>query len=376
MASPINYASYTNLFGPPGYSVLAQTGITSAATTTINNGFYGTPAGVGISGTFAGTATRNDSTTSATTDLTALVGAINAVTPVFAYPGGPNTFSPGIKYTAGGVISPSGILNFEAGGNPDAQFFIVAGTGISFTGTSLTINLNDGAQAKNIFWLSNSSAITTDANIPTIQGNLIGGSSVTIAGLRTINGSIFAQTGNVTFAANTTVNGSIICYLKGTKILTENGYVCIEDLNIGDKVVSMGKIRDNAYLEPIDNFSLEPITWIGNFKAPNLNTDSLPICIKADALGTNSPTEDLYVSPGHRIIINNEMICARDLINGTTIFQDNDRISIHYYHFEVKDHASIIANGVLSESYMDINTRCVFDNNTVNEVKLAEPIFV
>jgi hypothetical protein len=44
-SSPINKALYPNLFG---YSVLAQSGITSATTTTINDGFYGTPAGVGI----------------------------------------------------------------------------------------------------------------------------------------------------------------------------------------------------------------------------------------------------------------------------------------------------------------------------------------
>lgn len=204
---------------------------------------------------------------------------------------------------------------------------------------------------------------------------MIGGTQVTIAGARTINGSIFAQGTNVTFAANTTINGTIVCYLKGTKILTEKGYVLVENLKKGDKIVTKGKIINNEILELNDYYSLEPITWIGSFQAPNLNKDTLPICIKANALGENSPSSDLYVSPGHRILAHCKMDCARDLINGTTIFQDTNRISVEYYHFELNEHASVIANGVLSESYLDFNNRNVFENNQqVIELPLPEPI--
>jgi hypothetical protein len=110
-------------------------------------------------------------------------------------------------------------------------------------------------------------------------------------------------------------------------------------------------------------------------KAPNLNKDTLPICITAGALGENLPIEDLYVSPGHRILTDCKMVCARDLVNGTTIFQDCDRDSVHYYHLELNKHSSIVANGVLSESYLDFNNRIVFeDNNQLNKIQLSEPI--
>jgi hypothetical protein len=43
--------------------------------------------------------------------------------------------------------------------------------------------------------------------------------------------------------------------------------------------------------------------------------------MKKNALG-NFPFEDLYVSPGHRIILDNKMMLVKDMVNGTTIYQD------------------------------------------------------
>lgn len=377
MSAPINKTLYPNLFG---YSVLAQSGITSAAITTINNGFYGNAGGTSqITGTYTGNATQNNDPAnilSANSQLTALVGVINAITDSGTpYDGGSASFSPGVKYTSVGTIVPSGTLTFNAT-SPNDQFFIVSGASLSITFVgAVTFVLNGGAQANNIFFLANSSGlISTDADGSTIQGNLISGTAVTIAGARTINGSVFAQGTNVTFAANTTINGTNVCYLKGTRILSEKGYVCIEDLKVGDNVVTKGKIINNESLELTEPY-LEPIIWIGSFQAPNLNEDTFPICIKANALGENSPSEDLYVSPGHRILEHGRMDCARDLINGTTIFQDTNHSSIHYYHFELEQHSCIIANGVLSESYLDFNTRNMFENNQpVIEIPLLQPV--
>jgi len=69
------------------------------------------------------------------------------------------------------------------------------------------------------------------------------------------------------------------------------------------------------------------------------------------------------------------MDCARDLVNGTTIFQDNARTSIHYYHIELEQHSCIIANEVLSESYLDFNNRTIFSNTEKVELPLLESIF-
>jgi hypothetical protein len=50
-----------------------------------------------------------------------------------------------------------------------------------------------------------------------------------------------------------------------------------------------------------------------------------------------------------------------NLINGKTIYQDNECKSIEYYHLECEEHSVIYANGVLSETYIDCNNREIFD---------------
>jgi hypothetical protein len=365
-SAPIVKTSYPNLFGPgTGYAILAQSGITSAATVTVNNGVYGTANGV-ITGTFIGTADNSAShITAANAELGNLVSAINAITATATYPSS-GTFNAGIKYTSTSTINPSGTLTFNAT-NPNDQFFIVTPASISIQfNNPINIILNGGAQAGNIFWLANSSGLisTISGLTSTIQGNLISGTAVTIGGSNTINGNIFAQGTNVTFAANTTLNAQTVCYLKGTNILTETGYKKIEDLMVGDKVVTKGEIHNNEFYNPIDEYSFSPIKWIGNFTAPNLNEDTLPICIQANAFQENQPYENLYVSPGHRILINGKLICSRDLVNGNTIYQDSSLISVEYYHFELESHSSVIANGVLTESFLDLHNYTSFINNT------------
>ena len=362
--SSITKTDYPTLFT---YAILAQSGITAnGIVITLNNVYnYGTPSGSGINGTYVNGILDTVDAPDANSDLGNLVTAINAFPDGPSYISGAQTFNAGIKYFSSAVITPDAALTFDAAGDSNAQFFIVTSANTISFKNGVSFNLINGAQASNIFWLANSPGlISVEGIVGTIQGNLLSSSAVTIGGAATINGSIFAQTANVTFAANTTINGTIVCYLKGTQILTENGYKLIEDLKSGDKVVTKGKIHQNESLNE-EHISSEPIFWIGNFQAHNLNEETLPICIKANALGENTPFEDLYVSPGHRIIIDGTMVCARDLVNGTTIFQDNDRISVEYYHLELKDHSAIIANGVLSESYLDFNTRNIFENNDI-----------
>jgi hypothetical protein len=46
------------------------------------------------------------------------------------------------------------------------------------------------------------------------------------------------------------------------------------------------------------------------------------------------------------------MVLITDLINGTTIYQDCELSTIEYYHLELGSHNSIVANGILSESFL------------------------
>lgn len=153
----------------------------------------------------------------------------------------------------------------------------------------------------------------------------------------------------------------MVCYVKGTLILTEQGFVPIEDIKAGYEIVTARKINNRFVLQT------EPAIWISNFKKTNLNSNSRPICITKNAFG-KAPFQDLYVSPMHSIFLNGRLILAKHLVNGKTIYQDTKCESVVYYHVELRVHSLIVANGVLAESYLDVNNRYVFENkNRVDE---------
>ena len=143
------------------------------------------------------------------------------------------------------------------------------------------------------------------------------------------------------------------CYCRGTLILTDKGEVAVEALSIGDRLVTKsGEAR--------------PIRWIGmrsfngQFVANNRNI--LPVLIKADALADNVPKRDLWVSPLHTMYLDNVLIPAFALVNGTSICQAESVDRVEYFHMELESHDVIVAEGALSESFTDDDSRNTFGN--------------
>jgi hypothetical protein len=212
-------------------------------------------------------------------------------------------------------------------------------------------------------------------NTPNIYGIIISqkaGISSTTTTKQVIDGNVFVKSNNpqpdadVSFSGTTevhTTSGPVVCYVKGTKILTNKGYVPIEEITKNHKIVIKGKIYNNEVFVEEEKYSVEPIRWLGHFTVRNLTKDSSPICIQKNALGKNKPFEDLYVSPCHGILFNDTIIHAKKIVNKKTIFQDNNRDSVDYYHLELRNHHAILANGILSESYLDMKNRNIFFNN-------------
>lgn len=135
-----------------------------------------------------------------------------------------------------------------------------------------------------------------------------------------------------------------VCYLRNTRILTPTGEVAVEDLTIGDLVVTrFGAMR--------------PIKWIGrqSYKAQAVrdNREKIPVRIRPGALGDRLPARDLYVSPGHSMLVDDTLLLAKALVNGVTITQDWTPDEVHYYQIELETHDCVIAEGTWSESYAD-----------------------
>lgn len=367
MSTNISNSAYSTL---NAYALLASSGITTVNTTTISNGFYGTPAGIGITGAYIGILDTINATT-AQTELTALVNAIQALTitgPPISGGGGIIIYTPGRYNAFSTILYTSGTnIVLDAQGNNNAQFFFTAGSTMTFTSVS-SISLINGASNCNVFWLAATTIAFTGTSPITIPGIFIAGSAITLENGSNITGRLYAQTQNITFSGTSSVNAiciqNVVCYARGTLILTEHRYVPIENIKAGDKIVTKGKIYQNEYIQIDANAEsqIEPVIWIGKFKVENMNVYSRPICIKTDALEKNHPFQDLYVSPAHSLFIDDKKVVAASIVNGTTIYQDKNYNSIEYYHIECENHSAIIANGVLAESYLEGGNREVFDH--------------
>lgn len=321
------------------------------------------------------------------------------------YPGGYKT-DVNITLNAGKTIT------FDALGKLNAQFYINASR-IVFTGGSVI--LINGSQYDNIFWISNSD-ITTHAVGINIAGNFIANTSITIARDTSVNGRLFAQTGAISLTSNiidatsptlipdsmpiptpvlpsTPSHTSIPptppispsvpqhehkqpstknkkpnsnqtpCYLKGTRILTNKGYVCVENLKVGDHLITRGDIWGNNCVNRVER--RKPIIWIGRFVIDHSDEFTRPICITKNVFGNHLPENDLYISPNHNLILHDKLVIAHTLVDDKRIYQvHNNHKKTEYYHIELDRHSAIIAEGILSESYIDISNRYFFEHSS------------
>jgi hypothetical protein len=156
-----------------------------------------------------------------------------------------------------------------------------------------------------------------------------------------------------TFEASGDTIVATACYLAGTHILTPSGELPIEALAIGDTVTtSSGNAR--------------PIKWIGRRSYEGRfiagNSDVLPIRIASGALADGIPKRDLYVSPGHAMLIDGFLIPAEKLINGISIHQIEAVDKAEYFHLELDSHDVIFAEGATSETYVECDNRNRFQN--------------
>jgi hypothetical protein len=146
-----------------------------------------------------------------------------------------------------------------------------------------------------------------------------------------------------------TISDSLHCFAENTKILTPKGYVNVEDLSVGDLVLTEGRIENNRNLTDAAN-EVKKIVWCGNTSCVIEDRYRAPVRFQAGALGPQVPTEDLYLSPNHGVIVEGTLVPSYKLINGTTIDHDFTRKKIRYYHFRLESHMVVTAQGVPCES--------------------------
>ncbi|MGN0932045.1 Hint domain-containing protein [Falsigemmobacter intermedius] len=144
----------------------------------------------------------------------------------------------------------------------------------------------------------------------------------------------------------------IPCFTPGTLIATPKGPVPVQDLQVGDRVMT----RDNG---------IQEIRWTGarHLSAAELAMAShlQPVMIRRGALGNGLPERDMMVSPNHRVLVANDrtalyfdehevLVAAKHLvgIEGITPIISS---GTSYLHFMCDRHEVVLSDGAWTETF-------------------------
>jgi hypothetical protein len=283
----------------------------------------------------------------------------------------------GITLDSGGVGAVSGNATFSNiiinGGTLELESpkSTVLG-GLTFTGTTGTIDITSlissgsgnsetiyGFGAGDVILIDDFGAGTSFSNsynsslgltIETVSNSLNASNektqSFTFAG--SLAPSLFFDSTN---GSNSEITAAP-CFASGTRILTPRGEVQVQNLKVGDLVITRAG-ED------------KPIIWIGqrmlNLRQHPRPDTVQPIRIDAGAFNDATPNRDLVLSPDHALYLDGFLVPVKALVNGENIVQLN-RASVTYYHLELESHEVIFADGTMVETYLESGNRGSFDN--------------
>lgn len=266
-----------------------------------------------------------------------------------------------LEIAAGGTLSEAGLaaasVTIDYGGT-----FIVQATGATLNSSLLLVPITR----------ANFSLADPRVHI-ILQGIAAGGVSLTYNSgqLFVVQGAALVAT--LFFVATPTLSQSkfstagiggnfleinVACYQRGTRIATPRGETAIEQLRIGDLVMTAAG-------------AARPIRWIGrrSYAAAQAAAERRvrPVRILAGALGGGLPRRDLLVSPQHALLLPDKdlgkvLVAAAQLVNGASIRRCPPGAAVDYFHLELATHDAILAEGAPAESFVDHASRAGFDN--------------
>ena len=165
------------------------------------------------------------------------------------------------------------------------------------------------------------------------------------------------EAGTVTFLDGSTMTFSEIenvipCFTPGTLIATPKGERLVEELQVGDRIIT----RDNG---------IQEIAWLGHKpmsgKQLVQNPHLQPVMIKRGALGHGLPERDMMVSPNHRVLVSgdktqlyfeeSEVLAAAKHMVGADGIQTVNMMQTTYVHFMFERHEVVLSNGAWTESF-------------------------
>jgi hypothetical protein len=287
--------------------------------------------------------------------------------------------------TAGEAVSVPGVDTFDVGGTLDVLGSIT-GTDFNMTGPGVvdfTAPLSSTADSNNLGRITNfgpgDSFIVGPSVLVTQSGDTILTNYNTATGVYTILDE--SRIGSPDDTVQITVSGTsspnnltadnftltsgpggitvsdMPCFGAGTEILTPDGMIAVENLAVGDEVLSA---RTGA---------VQKIVWTGSRRVDISRHAKpekvMPVRVRAGALAPGLPERDLILSPDHALLLDGHLVEAKTLVNGATILWDKSRRAVTYHHIELAEHDVVLAEGIPAETFLDSGNRKMFEGDAV-----------
>jgi len=146
---------------------------------------------------------------------------------------------------------------------------------------------------------------------------------------------------------------NVICFVTGAWITTLRGLIAVEDLNVGDMVLTV----DNGY---------KPVRWIGSRRVAHSSLRACeklrPVVIRAGALGHGLPERDLGLSRQHRVLMRSiiaermfgsteVLLPAKDLLGLDGVSCTEEGRAVEYWHVMFDEHEVIFSEHAMTESF-------------------------
>lgn len=232
-------------------------------------------------------------------------------------------------------------------------FYFMLGLNIN-NPSNIYMELSEGASSSEIFFYSpfniNITNTVSSGSNSVIYGNFISDISINInntsinSGVK-IDGRVLSSTGNLQVNNSIIDNSDVFCYTENCKILLSNNtYKLIRELTSKDEIKIYGIFNKYMDFNLFDDERSTKILFLGKLTLYNICPNNYPVEVTHNS-------KKIFVSPGHRIIINNLTYTAKNINND--INKDNKLNKVEYYHLLCDNHYIINVDGFLTETMID-----------------------
>ena len=250
-----------------------------------------------------------------------------------------------VTVSSGGTIESSytanGYLNISSGGISSDNEYESVVTRVYSGGSSVNDSFTESYSGGKTSGTLNGSAFTAGDNISSVR--VYSGGSIS-------NPYIVNESLTIRKPASFDP-----CFLSGSLIRTPTGEIPVESIVPGDNII--------AYVNSSEE--IRQVIWTAQSHCDvqsHLSDDlaGYPVRILRGAIADGIPSKDMLITAEHCLFLNGKFVPARMLVNKRSIFFDKSITSYEYYHIETKKHSVIMADGMLTESYLNTSNHRSF----------------